>query len=62
MNEYIKLHRHGCKNFLPSPVRAITMKYCVSNFVKQLSKTERPEVLQFFATEKEGHEGPLGNV
>ena len=58
MNGYIKLHRHGCKNFLPSLVHAITMKYCVSNFVKQLSKTERPEVLQFFAAEKEGHEGP----
>ena len=56
----------GILSYIAPAVRnlvcAITMKCCVSNFFKQLSKTERPEVLQFFATEKEGHEGPLGNV
>ena len=56
MNGHIKLHRHGCKNFLPSLVNAVpslvnavpslvnavTMKYCVSNCVKRLSKTKSP--------------------
>ena len=51
MNGHIKLHRHGCKNFLPSVVpslvNAVTTKYSVSNCVKRLSKTESLKVLQF---------------
>ena len=40
MNGYIKKHRHGTRNFLPSLARAISMTFSVSAYRNELSPSD----------------------
>ena len=66
MNGYIKKQRHGFKNFLPSLLRSICMKFSVNSYVNELSSSEQDKTLQFLSKEisntEEGIRGKILNT
>ena len=59
MNGYIKQHRHGCRNFIPSLIRGITMNYSMTAHINALP-VEGAHTVAFFNQSVNINNGPLG--
>ena len=59
MNGYIKQHRHGCRNFIPSLILGITMNYSMTAHINALP-VESARTVAFFNQSVNINNGPLG--